>query len=105
VSELNPLDWSESRLAELLERSRIDAVPQLIDAGPSTSVLEVIHEQSRDADLVLMGLRNPAPSDEEEYAARLTRLVGDLPTVILVHAAGPFAGQLLETVETPTVPK
>ena len=29
------------------------------------------------------------------YAGRLSRLDGDLLTVILVQAAGPFAGQLL----------
>ena len=38
-----------------------------------------------------------APGDEEDYAERLASLVGDLPTVILVRAAGPFADQLLES--------
>jgi hypothetical protein len=97
ASELNPTDWSESRLAELLERSRIDAVPEVIEADAGTSIQQVIHERSRTADLVLMGLRKPEPGDEHGYARRLTDLVGDLPTVILVHAAGPFAGQLLES--------
>jgi hypothetical protein len=32
---------------------------------------------------------------------RLTELVGDLPTVILVRAAGPFVGQLLESTADP----
>jgi amino acid transporter len=99
ASELNPTDWSERRLAELLERSRIDARPEVIEAPVGASVQDIIHERSGDADLVLMGLRNPEPGGVEAYASRLTDLVGDLPTVIMVHAAGPFAGQLLETVE------
>jgi hypothetical protein len=104
ASERNPTDWSESRLAELLDRSRIDAEPEVIEAPPGTSVQGIIHERSAGADLVLMGLRNPDPGAEVEYASRLTELVGNLPTVILVHAAGPFAGQLLESVEFPAVP-
>ena len=99
ASERNPADWSESRIAELLERSRIDAVPEVIDAPRDAVLRDIIADRSRGADLALMGLRNPEPGGEEGYAARLTDLVESLPTVILVHAAGPFAGQLLETVE------
>jgi hypothetical protein len=42
-----------------------------------------------------MGLREPPLGQEAEYAKRLVELVGDLPTVILVRAAGPFVGSLL----------
>lgn len=33
----------------------------------------------------------------KRYAERLASLVGDLPTVILVRAAGAFAGRLLDS--------
>ncbi len=37
----------------------------------------------------------PRPGDEAGYVARVGELIGDLPTVVLVRAAGPFAGQLI----------
>jgi amino acid transporter len=99
ASEHHPAARSEARLARLLERSRIDAEAEIIEPEAGASVVDVIHSRSEDADLVLMGLRRPEATDEEAYAVRLADLVGNLPTVILVHAAGPFSGQLLETVE------
>jgi amino acid transporter len=101
VSESNPSDWSARRLLELLEGSRIVADPEIIDNPDDQPVGEIISEHSGDADIVLLGLGEPEPGTEADYAARLGDLVRDLPTVILVHAAGPFAGQMLESVETP----
>jgi hypothetical protein len=97
ASGSNPSRWSEERLGELLERSRIDAEPEVIEPPPDTPIQTVIHERSRDADIVFLGLRQPPETETEAYAARLRELVSGLPTVILVRAAGPFAGQLLET--------
>jgi len=99
-SSHNPSEWSESRLQDLLMRSRIDASPRVIDNVDNADITDIIHRSSRDADIVFMGLREPGLGREAEYAARLARLVGDLPTVVLVRAAGPFAGLLLETEET-----
>jgi len=99
VSAANPSGWSESRLRSLLERSRIQAEPEVIAETGGRSVQEVIHRSSADADLVFMGLREPPANEEVSYAAHLAELVGGLPTVILVRAAGPFAGQLLEAME------
>jgi hypothetical protein len=99
VSAANPSDWSESRLRSLLERSRIQAEPEVIADTGGLPVREVIQRSSAGADLVFMGLREPSPGEEVGYAERLAELVGGLPTVILVRAAGPFAGQLLEAVE------
>lgn len=94
ASKLNPSAWSQSRLTELLKRSRIEAEAEVIDAE-NVVIRDVIHERSQDADIVFLGLREPEPGGEEEYAARLAEMVGNLPTVVLVRAAGPFAGQLL----------
>ncbi len=99
ASERYPSHWSEERLRELLLRSRIDAVPQVFEPAPEQQPRDVIHAQSRDADLVLLGLREPDPGGEEAYAERLNELVGNLPTVILVRAGGSFAGQLLDETE------
>jgi hypothetical protein len=96
ASEAHPAEWSERQLGQLLQRSRIDATPTVIDNVENRPIGELIYEQSRDADLVLLGLKEPPPGEEAEYAARLAGLIGDLPTVVMVRAAGPFAGLLLE---------
>jgi amino acid transporter len=101
VSESNPSQWSSTRLRELLEGSRIAADPEVIENPGGLPIGDIITEHSGDADIVFMGLGEARPGQEAEYADRLGDLVRDLPTVILVHAAGPFAGQLLASVEAP----
>ncbi|MCB1054725.1 MAG: Na-K-Cl cotransporter [Acidobacteria bacterium] len=88
-------EQTERSLSELLARSRISADAEIIRLELGKTVQDTIHEHSRDADLVFMGLQQPEPGTEETYAVRLASLVGDLPTVILVRAAGTFAGHLL----------
>ncbi len=92
------LDETRASLRELLLRSRIRASAEVIapPEGSSVSVQDIIHERSRDADLVLMGLKEPREGGEIAYAERLAKMVEGLPTTLLVRAAGPFAGQLLE---------
>jgi len=94
VSPTSPSAWSRERIEGLLQRSRIDATPEVVETD-GRSITEVIHSSSCDADLVLLGLREPEPGGEADYARRLDELLGNLPTVILVRAAGPFAGLLL----------
>ncbi|MDY7095055.1 MAG: Na-K-Cl cotransporter [Acidobacteriota bacterium] len=88
----------EANLQSLLSRSRINAEAEIIRLAPGATVQDTIHEQSRDADVVFMGLQQPESGEEEAYASRLETLVEGLPTVILVRAAGIFAGQLLDEV-------
>ncbi|HSR67024.1 MAG TPA: Na-K-Cl cotransporter [Acidobacteriota bacterium] len=87
---------AENTLSGLIERNRINARTEIIELPEDQTVQEVIAHKSRQADLVFLGLRDSPLGSEEEYAKRLDSLVQDLPTVILVRAAGPYAGQLLE---------
>ena len=83
------------RIDEMLRETRIQAEPAVLVQPPDRSPVDVIHETSRDADAVFLGLGECAVGDEAEYAERLTELVEGLPTTILVRSAGPFAGKLL----------
>jgi hypothetical protein len=86
----------EDELAELVERSRISAETEVISLKGMPSVQETIRERSSAADLVFLGLQTPSAGAEDAHARRLDELVDGLPTCVLVHAAGPFAGRLLD---------
>ena len=90
-------DQMERSLHQLLERTRIDAEPTVYGRPDGETVQDVIHRESKDADIVFLGLSTPSEGEEATQAERIARLVEPLPTVIMVHAAGPFAGHLLET--------
>ena len=89
------LNQTRQSLTRMLSASRIQAETDVTLLSPGETVQEIISHKSRDADIVFMGLRSPAENEETAYAQRLIDLVGDLPTVILVHNACLFAGQLL----------
>jgi len=89
------LNQTRQSLTRMLSASRIQAETDVTLLSPGETVQEIISQKSRDADIVFMGLRSPAENEETAYAQRLIDLVGDLPTVILVHNACLFAGQLL----------
>jgi amino acid transporter len=90
-------EQSEASLQELVLRTRIRATVEVIPRQEGVSVQEIIRAQSADADVVFMGLQEPSPGKEEAYAQRLSEMVEELPTVILVRAAGAFAGQLIDS--------
>ena len=89
------LNQTEQNLTRMLSASRISAQTRVTLIANGETVQEIISKESRDADIVFMGLRQPAPGEEAAYADRLIDLAGNLPTVILVHNACLYAGQLL----------
>ncbi len=95
-------DHTEKTLRRMLEDNRIAARIDITPWDADANVQALIQEQSKDADLVFLGLREPEEGEETAYAQRLERLIGDLPTVVFVRNAGPFAGQLLENGEDPS---
>lgn len=95
-------DHTEKTLKRMLEDNRIAARIDITPWDADANVQALIQEQSKDADLVFLGLREPEEGEETAYAQRLGRLIGDLPTVVFVRNAGPFAGQLLENGEDPS---
>ncbi|MHC4265952.1 MAG: APC family permease [Planctomycetota bacterium] len=94
-SEASRPDMQES-LKNLIETTRIRAEHDVIVLEHERSVIETMHERSREADVVFVGLMQPEESTEEEYSQRLREIIDGFPTAVLVHNSGPFRGQLLE---------
>ncbi|UCD84290.1 MAG: Na-K-Cl cotransporter [Deltaproteobacteria bacterium] len=87
---------TERHLNRLIPEIRIEARPRVIIKPEDKSVRELIHEESKDAEVIFFGLAMPDKGDEEEYARRLKELAGDLPTVFFVKNSSLFIGELLE---------
>ena len=85
----------EASLADLISEARIPADMHVIVQPANASVVDVVHRRSADADLVFIGLRDPAPGKEADYADSLTAVLESLPTTILVRNGSEFAGELI----------
>ena len=88
-------DGIEKDLEKLIPRSRIPAESQVILKPPDQTVAQVMHEHSAEAELVFMGLLEPDPGTEVDYAKRLLEISEGFPSVVLVRNAGEFVGQLV----------
>ena len=85
----------QENLAKLIPETRIQAETELVIRRPGEKVAEIIHRRSHRADLVFLGLMEPPPGTEGEYADRLAELAEGLKTTIFVRNAGEFAGNLI----------
>jgi len=82
-------------LSELISEVRIEADYSIIVKPPDKSVTKIIHENSRNSDIVFLGLMLPEPGKEVEYAKRLKEFASGLNTTIFIRSAGEFAGHLI----------
>ena len=94
TTDFTKTDIAES-LENLIEAVRIKAKQDVITLPEDTSVIDLMHETSKDADLVFVGMMTAEPDKEEEYAKRLSNIIESMPTTVLVRNSGPFQGQLL----------
>jgi potassium/chloride transporter 4/5/6 len=88
-------DVNKELLEQLTSAARIDATINVILKPEDVAVADVIYRGSRNADVVLLGLRGTEPGEEAAYTRRMAMLVDGLPTVLFVRNAGEFRGQLL----------
>jgi hypothetical protein len=88
-------DDMAASLSALIPETRIQAETEVVVKPPDRTVTEIMHEYSRSATVVFLGLMEPRPGQEPEYASRLMELVGGFNTTILVRNAGEFAGHLI----------
>lgn len=82
-------------LAKLIPEARIMAETDIIVHREGERVPDIIHRESRDANVVFLGLAEPEPGQEGEYADRLEELASGLQTTIFVRNSGKFAGTLI----------
>jgi hypothetical protein len=82
-------------LNELVPAARIQATTEVFVKPADMTITEVMHQYSRDADIVFLGLKQPEAGTEAEYAQRLIKLAGGFNTIIFVHNASEFAGHLI----------
>jgi hypothetical protein len=82
-------------LSEMLTEVRIPAEVEVFLKPEGKSISEIVRELSQKADVVFLGMREPKPGTEAEYADRLIELSQGLKTTIFVRNAGEFAGNLI----------
>lgn len=82
-------------LTALLPEIRINAETEIIVKPEDQTVAEVIQRKSQGASVVFLGLMEPEPGSEAEYARGLADLVEPLSTTIFVRNSGEFAGRLI----------
>lgn len=93
---------TERLLAKLIPEIRISARVDVFVKPPDESVRDVIHAESGDADLVLLGLAKPRPGEEETYAEHLIELASGLRAFFFVKNNSLFIGDLVSSEgETP----
>jgi hypothetical protein len=95
VEDERERESSAASLSELVRSTRIKAETEVIVKPPELSLVQVMHTYSRHAAAVFLGLKDPDPGTESEYAQRLIEMVEGLNTTIFVHNAGEFAGHLI----------
>ncbi len=86
---------TERSLEEMLRAARIGAEFEVIRKPEDRTVQEIIHDRSRDAEVVFLGMKEIQPNEAEGQVDRLLDLMSGLQTVLLVRNSGPFRGQLL----------
>jgi hypothetical protein len=89
------LERNEILLRKVIQAARISAAVEVTLRPPEARIMDMIRDQSRDADVVLMGLRSVKAGEEADYADRLAEFVHALPSVLFVRSAGEFRGRLL----------
>jgi amino acid transporter len=80
---------AKANIKELVENLRIDAITHVLVAN-GRSFDEILHQSSRHADRILLGMAEPTDDFQTYYSSLQERLQG-LPSTILVLAAPNFA--------------
>ena len=85
----------EDSLNKMIPSTRIKAKPKVIVQAPGESFQDILIDESKEAEIVFLGLADPVPGKEAAYADTLIEMVEKLPTVILVKNSSVFTGKLV----------
>ena len=88
-------DFMLKNVEEMINEVRIKAKPIIIIKTPNKSVTKLIHENSKLASLVFMGLKLPQNGEEKDYVNRLEELSDGLKATIFVRNGEEFAGEMI----------
>lgn len=91
VSDSALINKVHRNMAALLAEHRLDGEVKVINnAVERRPPAEIIHLESRDSDLTILGLPEVSAGMGTDYVVRTSRLVDSLGTVLLVHASRYF---------------
>ena len=88
-------EFMTKNVQDMIDEVRIKAEPKIIIKPQDKSVTEIIHEHSKNANVVFMGLKLPSDGEEKDYVARLEELSDGLETTVFVRNAEEFAGEMI----------
>lgn len=74
-------------LQELIDQARVDAHAACVVAE-GRSFAQVLSQESRGADCVILGFQPPPAGEEEHWHEGFSALVAGLPTTLIVHSLG-----------------
>ncbi len=95
IVEETDVEFMHNILEKMIQDIRIEAEPKVIVKPRDKSVTEIIHEYSKDADIVFMGFNLPEPGGESDYSDRLDELSHGLKTTVFVLNGEEFAGEMI----------
>ena len=84
------------KLKALIDDSRMSVETDVILNKNNDNVIDLMHESSKDADIVFLGLALPESREDTEFAERLDKLVTGFNSTILVRNAESTQGELIE---------
>ncbi len=96
VSSQDEQQPMNEKLESLITESRISASCDVILKKVDENVTNIMHNSSKDADIVFLGLALPERNNEEVFAEDLDRLVVGFKSTILVRNAESTQGELIE---------
>ena len=87
---------TERDLSRLIAQTRIETEVKVFLKPQDTSFRELIHQESKDAEVVFFGLAASKKGEEESHAERIEALAGDFPIAFFVKNSSLFTGDLLK---------
>lgn len=84
-----------STLRQLLSEVNINAKPRVIVRDKSKTVLQIMREASKEADVVFCGLKLPESDEDAAYAEWLFKMASGFRNTIFVRNSSVYAGELI----------